>query len=272
MILTGGRFASPITAISRRVPSDPGFAPDSPYAEVLASPNHGPRGETKPDAIVLHYTGMATGPEALARLRDPESQVSAHYVVEENGRIYQLVPEARRAWHAGESSWAGETDMNSASIGIEIVNGGHDFGSPPFTAAQIDAVIALCRDIARRREIPPWNILAHSDIAPDRKTDPGERFPWARLAAAGLGHYVEPHPIGDDAGLRRGDAGAEVWDLQRKLLAYGYGLDVTGIYDEKTQNVVTAFQRHFRPARVDGRADRSTLDTLGDLLADSAGK
>ena len=271
MILTGGRFASPITAISRRVPSDPGFAPDSPYAEVLASPNHGPRGETKPDAIVLHYTGMATGPEALARLRDPESQVSAHYVVEENGRIYQLVPEARRAWHAGESSWAGETDMNSASIGIEIVNGGHDFGSPPFTAAQIDAVIALCRDIAERNEIPLHNILAHSDIAPGRKTDPGEHFPWARLAAAGLGDYVEPHPIGDDTGLRRGDTGAEVWNLQRKLVAYGYGLDVTGVYDEKTQNVVTAFQRHFRPARVDGRADRSTLETLGDLLRNSAG-
>lgn len=268
----GGRFASPITDIShppRRVPMH-GFIPDSPYAEAVASPSHDSRGGKPLQAIILHYTGMATGPAALARLCDPASEVSAHYVVEEDGRIFQLVPEARRAWHAGKSFWAGETDMNAASVGIEIVNGGHDFGSPPFPPAQIDALIALCRDIAKRREIPPQNILAHSDIAPDRKRDPGERFPWAKLAAAGLGHYVSPHAIGDDTGLSLGDAGAEVWDLQRKLVAYGYGLEVTGVYDKKTQAVVTAFQRHFRPARVDGKADRSTRETLLDLISDGA--
>ena len=245
------------------------FAPDYSLAKVLASPNHGPRRDREPDAIVLHYTGMATGAAALARLCDPASDVSAHYVVEEDGRIFQLVPEAFRAWHAGKSYWAGETDMNSASIGIEIVNGGHDFGSPPFPDAQIEAVIALCRDIAGRHDIPPQNILAHSDIAPGRKADPGERFPWAKLAAAGVGHYVPPHPPGDDKGLSLGDEGATVWDLQRKLVAYGYGLEVTGVYDEATQNVVTAFQRHFRPARVDGSADLSTRMTLRDLLSDA---
>jgi N-acetylmuramoyl-L-alanine amidase len=245
------------------------FPPDYALAEVLPSPNHGPRGRA-PHSIILHYTGMATGTAALARLRDPASEVSAHYVVEEDGRIVQLVPEARRAWHAGESFWAGETDMNSASIGIEIVNGGHDFGVPSYPDAQIDAVIALCRDIARRHRIPPQNILAHSDIAPGRKADPGEKFPWDRLASAGVGLYVPPQPIAGDAGLRHGDEGAAVWDLQRKLLAFGYGLEVTEVYDERTQAVVTAFQRHFRPARVDGRADRSTLDTLRDLLTEAS--
>lgn len=242
------------------------FVPDSRLAEALPSPNHGPRGDRKPDSIVLHYTGMKTGAAALERLRDPASEVSAHYVVEEDGRIFQLVPEARRAWHAGQSSWAGEADMNSASIGIEIVNGGHDFGTPPYPDVQIEAVIALCRDIIARNKIPPQNILGHSDVAPDRKADPGERFPWGKLAAAGLGHYVPPHPLGGDAGLNCGDEGADVWDLQRKLVAYGYGIEVTGVYDELTQNVVAAFQRHFRAERVDGKADLSTIATLQDLL------
>ena len=243
------------------------LVPDSPLAEALPSPNHGPRGDRKPDSIILHYTGMKTGAAALERLRDPASEVSAHYVVEEDGRIFQLVPEARRAWHAGRSAWAGETDMNSASIGVEIVNGGHDFGMPPFPDAQIEAVIALCHDIVKRHGITMQRVLAHSDIAPGRKTDPGEKFPWARLAAAGVGHYVPPCPVGGDVGLRPGDEGAPVWDLQRKLVAYGYGLEVTGTYDEPTQAVVTAFQRHFRPALIDGKADLSTIATLQDLLA-----
>jgi N-acetylmuramoyl-L-alanine amidase len=241
------------------------FVCDSPLAQAMPSPNHGARGERKPNAIILHYTGMPTGAAALVRLCDPASGVSAHYVVEEDGRIFQLVPEARRAWHAGESFWGGETDMNSASVGIEIVNGGHDFGTPLYPDAQIDAVIALCRDIERRHKIKPARILAHSDIAPGRKADPGEHFPWAKLAAAGVGQYVSPHPLGPDGGLSRGDEGAEVWDLQRKLVAYGYGLEVTGVYDETTQNVVAAFQRHFRPARVDGNVDVSTRKTLEDL-------
>jgi N-acetylmuramoyl-L-alanine amidase len=242
------------------------FIADSLLAEPLPSPNYGLRHGREPNTIVLHYTGMATGEAALGRLRDPKSEVSAHYVVEEDGRIFQLVHEAYRAWHAGKSFWADETDMNAVSIGIEIVNGGHDFGLPPYPDAQIDAVIALCRDVAQRHGIQPQDILAHSDIAPERKADPGELFPWARLAAAGVGHYVPPHAPGPDAGLSLGDEGAEVWNLQRKLVAYGYGLEVTGIYDDKTEKVVTAFQRHFRPQRVDGKADLSTRETLQNLL------
>jgi N-acetylmuramoyl-L-alanine amidase len=241
------------------------FEPDSPLAKAHPSPNHGPRRMKGPDLIVLHYTGMATGAAALARLCDPASEVSAHYLIEEDGRIFQLVPEVRRAWHAGQSCWAGEADMNSASIGIELQNGGHDFGTPPFADRQIEALIALCRDIQSRHGIAPQHILAHSDIAPGRKIDPGEYFPWARLAAAGVGHYVEPHPIGKDVPLECGAHGKRVEDLQGMLAAYGYGIDVNGHYDEKMETIVAAFQRHFRPARVDGKADRSTIATLRDL-------
>ena len=203
----------------------------------------------------------------MARLCDPETEVSAHYFIDEDGVILQLVPEARRAWHAGQSSWAGESDMNSASIGIEIQNGGYEFGAPVYPDAQIDAVIALCRDIALRHKIRPARILAHSDIAPSRKLDPGEYFPWERLAAAGVGHFVRPHPLGEDAPLAPGAVGEKVQALQGMLAAYGYDVDAGGAYDAKTQAAVAAFQRHFRPARVDGKADLSTLRTLRDLLA-----
>jgi N-acetylmuramoyl-L-alanine amidase len=210
---------------------------------------------------------MASGAAALSRLCDPKAEVSAHYFIDAEGEIFQLVPEARRAWHAGQSSWAGETDMNSASIGIEIENGGHEFGAPPYPDAQIDALIALCRDIMRRHAINPSRILAHSDIAPGRKIDPGEYFPWERLAAAGVGHYVPPHPIGDDAPLASGASGEKVEELQRMLAAYGYDITVSGHYDTTTEKVVAAFQRHFRSTRVDGNADRSTIETLRELLA-----
>ncbi len=245
-----------------------GFDPDNGLVKAVhPSPNHGARRIKGPDSIVVHYTGMPSGAAALARLCDPAAEVSAHYFIDEDGGIVQLVPEARRAWHAGQSCWAGEEDMNSASIGIELQNGGHEFGAPAYPEAQIDAVIALCRDIVRRRAIAPGRILAHSDIAPGRKIDPGEYFPWSKLAEAGVGLYVPPHPIGDDVPLERGARGEKVEELQAMLAAYGYDIEVTGRYGEKTEAVVAAFQRHFRPARVDGKADRSTLLTLRDLLA-----
>jgi N-acetylmuramoyl-L-alanine amidase len=242
------------------------FKPDSALAKIHPSPNHGARKGKRPDSIILHYTGMASGAAALARLCDPESEVSAHYFIGEDGGSLQLVAEARRAWHAGQSAWAGETDMNSASIGIEIQNGGHQFGAPPYPEAQIAALIALCRDIARRHAIAPARVLAHSDIAPGRKIDPGEYFPWDELAAAGIGHFVRPHPIGNDAPLGPGALGEKVEALQAMLAAYGYEIGISGHYDAKTEHVVAAFQRHFRPARVDGKADRSTIATLRDLL------
>ncbi|MBN9072801.1 MAG: N-acetylmuramoyl-L-alanine amidase [Rhizobiales bacterium] len=210
--------------------------------------------------ILLHYTGMRTGQAAEDWLCAEESQVSSHYLVHEDGRVVQIVREKDRAWHAGKSYWQGETDINSRSVGIEIVNPGHEFGYRPFPAVQIDAVIALCRGIALRRRIRPERVLAHSDVAPGRKVDPGELFPWARLAAAGVGHFVVPAPAGAGAGETTSATIAEA----RALLGE-YGYDVTDV--ERTGTVVAAFQRHFRPERVDGVADASTLDTLRRLIA-----
>ncbi len=171
------------------VPAMSQFQPDSSVvADIVVSPNHDERkGGRAPDMILLHYTGMQSTPAALERLCSAESKVSAHYFVFEDGRIVQSVPEGRRAWHAGVSSWAGENDINSLSIGIEIANPGHDFGYPDFPKRQIAAVIALCRGIIARRGIKPGRVLAHSDVAPSRKQDPGEKFPWKLLHDSGVG-------------------------------------------------------------------------------------
>lgn len=247
--------------------------PDSSLATILRpSPNHGDRKGRVPDTIVLHYTGTPTGEEALQAFCDPAVELSAHYLVGEDGTIYQLVPESRRAWHAGRGYWAGERDINSVSIGIEIANPGHDGGCPPYPPAQIETLIALCRDICARWKITPSHVLGHSDLAPGRKADPGEHFPWAALAKAGIGHYVPACPIEDGAPRwARGDHGIEVEALQSMLAIYGYGLNITGLYGTKTEAAVTAFQRHFRQARVDGVADRSTIETLRALLAARSG-
>src|SRR3984957_10050573 len=157
------------------------------------SPNFDAR-TAPPDMVVLHYTGMPTGEAALARLRDPAAKVSAHYVVEEDGRVFALVPEERRAWHAGKSFWRGERDINAASIGVEIVNPGHEFGYRPFPDVQIDSVIELVGEIRSRWSIDDDRLLGLSDVAPDRKEDPGELFPWKRLAEAGHGLWAEPEP------------------------------------------------------------------------------
>ena len=246
------------------------FPPESfIVTDVVPSPNHDERTDGLPaDMILLHYTGMASGEAALARLCAPESNVSCHYVVFENGRIVQCVPEQRRAWHAGVSFWAGEIDINSSSIGIEIVNPGHEFGYPNFPLRQTAAVISLCRSIITRRgPISADRILGHSDVAPARKQDPGEKFPWDLLSESGIGHWVRPAPL-NIAGptLGPGDSGDQVTRLQRVLRGYGYGIEETGSYDEATRTVVIAFQRHFRPTRVDGVADASTILTLRALL------
>jgi N-acetylmuramoyl-L-alanine amidase len=246
------------------------FLPDScGVADVVLSPNHDERKDgRRPDMILLHYTGMPDASGALERLTSPASKVSCHYFVFEDGRVVQLVPESRRAWHAGASFWAGETDINSCSIGIEIVNPGHDYGYPDFAARQIAAVTALCRGIVTRLAIAAERVLAHSDVAPSRKQDPGEKFPWRRLHDCGVGHWVQPAPLTEPGEvLSPGDQGAAVAELQDGLAAYGYGITATGIFDRSTGEVVTAFQRHFRPQRVDGIADASTRRTLGELLA-----
>lgn len=246
------------------------FTPDSFIAaEVKPAANFDERKDARlPDMILLHYTGMQTGEAALERLCAKESKVSAHYVVFENGHIVQCVPEALRAWHAGVSSWAGETDINSRSIGIEIVNPGHEFGYTVYPLRQIAAVISLCKSILTRRgPIAADRILGHSDVAPSRKQDPGEKFPWELLSESGVGHWVRAAPL-DLAGItiKPGDRGDGVTRLQRTLRTYGYGIEDTGVYDDATRDVVTAFQRHFRPARIDGIADPSTLLTLRALI------
>ena len=243
--------------------------PDSLLAaRFKASPNFGERrGAGPPDMILLHYTGMTSEAAALKRLCDPAAEVSAHYVIREDGEIIQLVRESMRAWHAGAGQWAGETDINSASIGIEIANPGHPGGLPDFPGAQIKSVIALCRDVSRRHHIMPARVLAHSDTAPGRKIDPGEKFPWDVLARNGAGHYVVPAPLKKRGrGLQPGDESAAVRLWQSMLGAYGYGIEETGAFDRQTQTVTEAFQRHFRPAKIDGIADHSTIATLDRLL------
>jgi len=238
-------------------------------AAVAPSPNFDERKDgAPPDMILLHYTGMQSGQAALDRLTSPASKVSAHYVVFEDGRIVQCVPERLRAWHAGESYWAGETDINSRAIGIEIVNPGHEFGYPNFPMRQIAAVISLCRSILTRQpSVRTDRVLAHSDVAPARKQDPGEKFPWELLSESNVGHWVRPAPLTlEGQGLRPGDASEAVRRLQRTLQIYGYGIADTGSYDEPTRAIVVAFQRHFRQQRVDGIADASTLLTLRALM------
>jgi N-acetylmuramoyl-L-alanine amidase len=243
-------------------------APDSPLATLWCpSPNREERRAGRvPDMLLLHYTGMESAEGALDWLTRPESGVSCHYFVDEEGRIAQLVREEERAWHAGQSLWAGETDINSCSIGIEIHNPGHDFDYPDFTDAGMRAVEALCLDILSRHAIPPHRVLAHSDVAPGRKRDPGEKFDWARLARAGIGLWVPPAAVEGDAGLGPGDEGEAVEALQRNLADFGYGVEITTTYGTGLEKVVEAFQRHFRTERIDGRADASTRKTLTRLL------
>ncbi|MGO4437752.1 N-acetylmuramoyl-L-alanine amidase [Rhizobium sp. RAF56] len=244
------------------------FRADYDRAAVHPSPNHGERvAGRKPDLILLHYTGMGTADAALDWLCREESQVSSHYFVYEDGRVIQLVPEERRAWHAGKSSWASEGDVNSMSIGIEIANEGHPGGLPHFPDAQIEAVIELCRDCGERWAIPPSRVLGHSDVAPVRKVDPGERFPWANLHAAGVGHWVDPAPISGGRFFQQGDHGQPIEALQSMLSLYGYATEINGEFSPALVGVVEAFQRHFRQERVDGIADFSTIDTLHRLLA-----
>jgi len=213
--------------------------------------------------------GTETAEQALDWLTSAESGVSCHYLVDEAGRISQMVPESKRAWHAGVANWAGETDINSCSIGIEIHNRGHDLGYPDFPDAQMRGVERLCLDILSRHSIPARRVLGHSDVAPGRKIDPGEKFDWERLHRAGIGLWAEQISTGSGRGLAMGDQGDEVMELQVRLRDFGYGLAASGHYDAETEKSVRAFQRHFRPARVDGVADRSTREVLALILTDT---
>jgi N-acetylmuramoyl-L-alanine amidase len=245
------------------------FKPDSPFdVQVYPAANVEDRRDgRRPDMLLLHYTGMRSAAKAVEWLARADSKVSCHYVIDECGAITQMVPESQRAWHAGVSCWQGDTDINSASIGFEIQNPGHDMGYHDFSDAQVESVIRLGLDIVGRWGIAPERVLAHSDVAPQRKIDPGEKFPWHRLAQAGLGAWVEPSPVYDGASaLQMGNHGASVRAAQSLLAQYGYDVSPNGTFGHRTFEAVRAFQRHFRPARVDGRIDLSTLSTLERLV------
>lgn len=228
------------------------------------SPNFNAR-TRPPEMIVLHYTGMVSGELALKRLCDPQARVSAHYLIEEDGRIFALVDEERRAWHAGVSYWRGETDINGLSLGVELVNPGHEWGYRDFPPAQIEALIDLMGGMRSRWDIPDHNIVGHSDVAPGRKEDPGELFPWERLAEAGHGLWADP-PAAPGAPLGPGDEGPGVFILQAGLARLGYDTPPGGVYDQETETTVRAFQRHWRPTSVDGVADGQTRARLMALL------
>ncbi len=216
----------------------------------VPSPNFGPRPAGMViDTLVIHYTGMRDAEAALARLCDPAAVVSAHYVVDEDGAIFRLVPEEMRAWHAGVSSWRGESNINDRSIGVELVNPGHEFGYRPFPRAQMESLVALVVGILACHPIPAARVLGHSDVAPTRKRDPGELFDWAFLARSGIGLWPEAPPPA---------AAPSAAEAQKLLAAIGYAVPSNGEWGEQTAAALAAFQRHFRPKLVDGRLDAET--------------
>jgi N-acetylmuramoyl-L-alanine amidase len=227
------------------------------------SPNFDTRHGQAVDMLVLHYTDMRSTDEAVARLCDAEAKVSAHYVVSEKGDVIALVDEKERAWHAGEAFWRGMSNINARSIGIEMANPGHTNGYVHFPEAQMQSVIALCKEIMVRHEIPARNIVGHSDVAFLRKMDPGELFNWSRLARAGVGLFpFHAKPMVGSEQVR-GDNGKKVIRLQTALSNWGYGLKLDGDYGVKTEQCVIAFQRHYRPDNIDGAWD----DECAGLLA-----
>jgi len=232
----------------------------------LPSPNHDARpAGAAVDVLILHYTGMKSAKAALDRLRDPAAKVSAHYVVDEDGAIWRLVAEDRRAWHAGVSQWRGATHLNDRSVGIEIVNPGHEFGYRPFPILQLAAVCDLCLSVLSRHPIPARNVLAHSDVAPDRKDDPGELFDWAELAANGVGLWPTEVPDLGITGIVR-DA-ATLAEVRRALAAIGYKVAPGGGTDRELSTVLRAFQRHWRPEAITGQADIGTIARLRGVVA-----
>ncbi|MEZ5648908.1 MAG: N-acetylmuramoyl-L-alanine amidase, partial [Alphaproteobacteria bacterium] len=209
------------------------------------SPNQEPRSKGGAvDILVLHYTDTVDAASALEILCDPARKVSAHYLIEESGVIHSLVPESQCAWHAGISFWDGATNINDRSIGIELVNPGHLNGYRPFPAVQIEALIALSKGILSRHKIPPQRVLGHSDVAPQRKKDPGELFPWQRLA-------MESVAIWPNLVMQRRTL-SSIAILQAKLAAFGYAVPQSGVLDDETRHVVLAFQRRFRPYLLSG--------------------
>lgn len=232
--------------------------------DLVPSPNIGARRHGgSPRFLIMHYTGLESAERSIAVLSDPVCEVSCHYVIDVDGHIIQMVREADRAWHAGLSYWQGETDINSYSIGIEIQNPGDE----DFPDRQMASVEALARDIIHRHGMRPEHVLAHSDIAPQRKIDPGEKFDWRRLHRAGIGHLTAPHTPSNAPDIDPGRPDERVRTLQELLAVYGYEILPDGLLTAETRRVFSAFQSHFRPARVDGLPDVATIATAADLIA-----
>lgn len=234
-----------------------------------ASPNFDQRASDQaPKMLVFHYTGMESNIEAIKRLCDPKSMVSAHYVIEEDGTCSQLVDEAYRAWHAGESSWAGNHDINSCSIGIELCNPGHDWGYRHFPEEQMRTLINLSKGILHRNSISSYLVLGHSDIAPHRKMDPGEFFDWERLANHGIGVWPSKTVVADKT-IWSGTTPIEPSDIrriQKKLADFGYNIGITGELNQETAAVAKAFQRHFQTNKIDGELNNHMETILDNLL------
>lgn len=223
----------------------------------LPSPNFDDRGGQAVDILLMHYTGMRSARDALDRLRDPAAKVSAHYVVDEDGSVFRLVPEEKRAWHAGVSCWLGSREINRRSIGIEIVNPGHEFGYRSFTEIQMRSVRDLALEVMARHLIPAHRVVGHSDVAPLRKEDPGELFDWAGLARAGVGVWPVPKPC------RWSDA-----EFLSALQTYGYDLEGPSGTDplKASRAAIIAFERHFRPGRMLGQPDDELKAILNGLI------
>lgn len=223
------------------------------------SPNFNDRpGNVQVSLLVFHYTGMETAEAALERMCDSDAQVSAHYMIDEDGTMYSLVPENKRAWHAGISCWHGRAALNDVSIGIELVNPGHEFGYRPFPQAQMDVLKDLSHDLIERYHIHPVNVVGHSDIAPRRKQDPGELFDWQNFAKAGIGVWPDVPKVKkpEEILLHETDEGSKVMWLQHRLSEYGYHIREDGFYGKKTAYIVEGFKRHFVPEQVSGKWDR----------------
>ena len=228
--------------------------------KVLNSANFDNRSVTKIKYLIMHYTGMINGADALEKLCDPKSKVSAHYLIEENGEVYQLVNEDKRAWHAGVARWEGDEDINDISIGIEIVNSGHAYAGyesiyKGFPEVQMTQVVSLAQKIIDRHKIKPHYVLGHSDVAWRRKIDPGELFDWKKLSQNGVGSWPK-------SGLLEVDIKVDLSDFLRKLKAFGYDVD----FGKDPAEIITAFQRHFRQDNIDGQLDKETMWRLLSLV------
>jgi N-acetylmuramoyl-L-alanine amidase len=234
----------------------------------FTSPNHDSRNGQAIDMLVMHYTDMHTCLDAVKRLCDPAAKVSSHYVIAMDGEVFKLVEESERAWHAGESYWRGNSNINARSIGIEISNPGHSEGYTKFPEVQMNALLKLSKEILARHTIPAQNVVGHSDVAYLRKMDPGELFDWKWLAQNGVGIMPETSKSLLGVEFKQGDSGTPVMRLQQALFNYGYGLKTDGVYGEKTEKCVLAFQRHWRQERVDGIWDGECAGILAALHAE----